>query len=102
MKPSFTSRYTRCLWTICGHPGATPTSRLLTMPGARACRRNWRHGQAKKAALIVHRDKNTYVVLNRYPYTSGHVMVLPYAHEGSLAALPTTVAHELMDTAQRL
>ncbi len=29
-------------------------------------------------------------------------MVLPYAHESSLAALPTEVAHELMDTAQRL
>jgi len=27
---------------------------------------------------------------------------LPYAHESSLAALPQTVAHELMDTAQRL
>jgi ATP adenylyltransferase len=58
--------------------------------------------RAEKAALIVHRDKNTFVVLNRYPYTSGHVMVLPYAHESSLAALPQTVAHELMDTAQRL
>ena len=59
-------------------------------------------GRAEKAALIVYRDKNTFVVLNRYPYTSGHVMALPYAHESSLAALPQTVAHELMDTAQRL
>jgi ATP adenylyltransferase len=58
--------------------------------------------QAEKAALIVHRSENTYVVLNRFPYTSGHVMVLPYAHESSLAALPAVVAHELMDTAQRL
>lgn len=58
--------------------------------------------QAEKAALIVHRDKNTYVVLNRYPYTSGHLMVLPYAHESSLAALSSEIAHELMDTSQRL
>ena len=29
-------------------------------------------------------------------------MVLPYAHESSLAALPVNVAHELMDSAQRL
>jgi ATP adenylyltransferase len=58
--------------------------------------------KAEKAALIVHRGENTYVVLNRFPYTSGHVMVLPYAHEASLAALPKTAAHELMDTAQRL
>lgn len=58
--------------------------------------------QAERAALIVHRSENTYVVLNRYPYTSGHVMVLPYLHEASLAALPSAIAHELMDTAQRL
>src|SRR5262249_21331075 len=58
--------------------------------------------QAEKAALVVHRDENTYVILNRFPYTSGHVMVLPYAHEGSLAALSVSVAHEVMDTAQRL
>jgi len=58
--------------------------------------------QAEKAALIVHRGENTYVVLNRFPYTSGHVMVLPYAHESSLAALPSEIAHELMDTAQRM
>src|ERR1700740_2198390 len=58
--------------------------------------------QAEKAALIVHRGRNTYVVLNRFPYTSGHVMILPYAHESSLAALPTGIAHELTDMAQRL
>jgi ATP adenylyltransferase len=58
--------------------------------------------QAEKAALIVHRGENTFVCLNRYPYTPGHVMVLPYAHESSLAALPVAVAHEMMDTAQRL
>lgn len=58
--------------------------------------------QAEKAALIVRRNRKTYVVLNRYPYTSGHLMVLPYAHEASLASLPAEIAHELMDTAQRL
>lgn len=57
---------------------------------------------AEKAALIVHRGENTFIVLNRYPYTSGHTMVLPYTHESSLAALPTAVAHELMNTAQCL
>lgn len=58
--------------------------------------------EAEKAALIVHRGESTFICLNRYPYTSGHVMVLPYAHEGSLAALPATTAREIMDTAQRL
>jgi ATP adenylyltransferase len=58
--------------------------------------------EAERAALIVHRGQNTFVCLNRYPYTSGHVMVLPYTHESSLAALPPAAAHEMMDTAQRL
>jgi ATP adenylyltransferase len=58
--------------------------------------------QAEKAALIVDRGEHTFICLNRYPYTSGHVMVLPYAHESSLAALAAAVAHEMIDTAQRL
>src|ERR1700742_1297956 len=58
--------------------------------------------QAEKAALVVHRNENTYVVLNRYPYTSGHVMVVPYAHEGSLEALTPAVSYEIMDVARHL
>lgn len=58
--------------------------------------------EAEKAALIVGRDKNTFVCLNRYPYTSGHIMVLPYAHEDKFAALSKDVAHEMTDTAQHM
>lgn len=58
--------------------------------------------QAEKAALIVHRGKTAFVCLNRFPYTSGHVMVLPYSHEASLAALSLATAHEVMETARRL
>lgn len=38
-------------------------------------------------AYIVHRGKRGFVVLNAYPYNSGHVMIAPYQHVGSLEEL---------------
>lgn len=38
--------------------------------------------------LIVHRDEHAYVILNRYPYNSGHIMVVPNRHGADLDALP--------------
>lgn len=33
-----------------------------------------------ETGLIVHRGEHTYVVMNLYPYNSGHVLVCPYRH----------------------
>nr|WP_252263655.1 HIT domain-containing protein [Paracidobacterium acidisoli] len=57
--------------------------------------------EAEAAAGIVLRAKHCFICLNRYPYTAGHIMVLPYEHQASLAALNTATAHELMDLAQK-
>jgi ATP adenylyltransferase len=56
---------------------------------------------AEKAAGIILRAERTFLVLNAYPYATGHLMVIPYLHEGSLAALDRSVTHELIDIAQR-
>ncbi|HVO61029.1 MAG TPA: HIT domain-containing protein, partial [Terriglobales bacterium] len=53
-------------------------------------------------ARIVHRGKSCFVILNTYPYTSGHVMVVPYAHLDELQKLPTEAAHEMMDLSQQM
>jgi len=46
--------------------------------------------------LIVRRAQLAYVILNRYPYTSGHVMVVPYSHKPSLASLEKPILAEIM------
>ncbi len=56
---------------------------------------------AESAANIVLRGQSCFVCLNAYPYSSGHVMVVPYAHEGSLSRLPSETAQEMMALAQR-
>lgn len=57
--------------------------------------------EAEAAGGLVYRGQHCFICLNAYPYTSGHVMVLPYAHLDRLAAVPVETAHELMDLAQR-
>ncbi len=57
--------------------------------------------EAERAAGIVIRGERVFICLNRFPYNSGHIMVVPYEHQASLAALVPETAHELMDFAQR-
>jgi ATP adenylyltransferase len=51
-----------------------------------------------REALILHRGKTVYLVLNRYPYNAGHLMVLPYREVPTLAELSSEERIELMDT----
>lgn len=53
-------------------------------------------------ALIVSRGEQCFVVLNRFPYTPGHVMIVPYAHLNELRKLPSEAASEMIALAQRL
>jgi len=53
-------------------------------------------------ARIVHRGRHCFVILNTYPYTAGHVMILPYAHLDELQKLPGEAAQEMMELAQRM
>jgi ATP adenylyltransferase len=51
--------------------------------------------------LIVCRGGKAFVMLNRFPYTSGHLMIVPYEHQPSLELLEATSRAELMDLAAR-
>ncbi len=57
--------------------------------------------RAEAAGGLILRAKHCFICLNAFPYTSGHVMVMPYAHLDRLAALPAEAAHELVELAQR-
>ena len=50
---------------------------------------------------VVHRGTLCFVVLNIYPYNSGHLMVVPNVHVPRIAALPTDARRELFDLAAR-
>lgn len=52
--------------------------------------------------LIVHRGRHSFVILNAYPYTPGHVMIVPYTHLDELQKLPTEAANEMMALCQRM
>jgi ATP adenylyltransferase len=46
--------------------------------------------------LIVYRATHNFIVLNRFPYTSGHLMVVPYVHVSGLADIDEPAATEMM------
>lgn len=47
--------------------------------------------------LIIDRGQHAYVILNRYPYTSGHLMVVPFEHCATLEELAPGIRTEMMD-----
>jgi ATP adenylyltransferase len=51
--------------------------------------------------LIVFRGPKAFVMLNRFPYTSGHLMVVPYEHKPSLDLLESNSRLDIMDLAAR-
>ena len=53
-------------------------------------------------AKIVYRGKECFIILNGFPYTSGHVMVVPFAHMHELQKLSQTAAQEMMVLSQKM
>ena len=51
-------------------------------------------------SLVVYENKNCFVMLNLYPYNSGHLMVIPYRHVSELSRLKDKEIDEVMRTVQ--
>ncbi len=50
---------------------------------------------------VLYRGERCYVVLNLYPYNTGHLMVVPYTHTADLVGLDVATANEIWDTGRR-
>jgi ATP adenylyltransferase len=57
--------------------------------------------EADERNYILHRARHNFVVLNLYPYISGHLLVIPYEHLSELDAASKETTDELMDLAKR-
>jgi ATP adenylyltransferase len=53
-------------------------------------------------AQIVLRGKLSFILLNRFPYTTGHVMIVPYAHVAELYDCDPEALAEMMRQAQKM
>ncbi len=51
--------------------------------------------------FLVHRAESNFVILNLYPYISGHMMIAPYEHLGEFDSAPKEMTAEMMDLAKR-
>ena len=55
----------------------------------------------EEKSLIVHRGRRVFALLNRYPYTNGHLMVAPYDHHSRLSQSDGETRTELIETVAR-
>jgi ATP adenylyltransferase len=58
-------------------------------------------GTADEQNLVVYRGPATFALLNKYPYTSGHLMIAPYEHVPRLSRAREDSVEEMMRVARR-
>ena len=51
--------------------------------------------------LVIFRGENAFVMLNRYPYTTGHLLILPVLHQETLSELDQDTRAEMMELIKR-
>ena len=59
------------------------------------------HPEDDETNFVLHRAQHSFVVLNLYPYISGHLMIVPYLHTSEFDTTTKEITDELMDLAKR-
>jgi ATP adenylyltransferase len=54
------------------------------------------HEKSDRDNLILYREKNVFVIMNKYPYNNGHLMVVPYFHTSSFEGLNPEMLNDVM------
>ncbi len=54
-------------------------------------------GSAREKDLVLYEGKTCYVMMNKYPYTSGHLMVIPFRHVSDFEETSVSERAEMMD-----
>jgi ATP adenylyltransferase len=58
-------------------------------------------GEPEQESLVVHRGELAFILMNRFPYTSGHLMVVPMRHAAGVAALNAGEGAAMFDATRR-
>ena len=59
------------------------------------------HPEDDEQNFVLHRGQHSFVVLNIYPYISGHLMIVPYLHTSEFDSAPKEITDELMDLTKK-
>lgn len=78
-------------WRIDYILGPKPDSCVFCLP---------EHTDEDRDRLILYRGRQNFVIMNKFPYNNGHIMVTPYRHVMDFASLSQEEAHEMMDLIQ--
>ncbi len=57
-------------------------------------------GEADRENLLVHRGQNASIILNRFPYNNGHLLIVPHQHLANLTDFAGTLLHEPIELLQ--
>ncbi|HBM15475.1 MAG TPA: HIT family hydrolase [Lentisphaeria bacterium] len=65
--------------------------------GCFLCDRKQYNSTKPDEEYIIYRGKNSFVMINAYPYNSGHLLIAPYLHTGDIETLNKEILYEISD-----
>jgi ATP adenylyltransferase len=81
-----------CPWRIQYILGPKPDSCVFCLP---------EHDGEDEERLVLHRGKGNFVIMNKFPYNNGHLLVTPFRHRMNLCDLTRDESQEMMTLLQQ-